>query len=82
MMNDPWREIGFVSTGKPKKHLPVIQMKKRIKKCRNIFKQRQKELILLHLKNRIMYLIIENLFYRLAKKKPKKRVQKLKVVTK
>ncbi|XP_037731230.1 uncharacterized protein LOC119561822 [Drosophila subpulchrella] len=72
-MNNPWREIGFIS--RPKKHLKVIRIKKRIARRRKIFKQRQKDLIQLHLRNRIKYLIIEHLEYMLADIKTKKKTQ-------
>ncbi|XP_017046775.1 uncharacterized protein LOC108091903 [Drosophila ficusphila] len=68
-MNNPWREIGFVS--KPKKHLKIIKIKKRIAKHKKTFKQRQNELIELHMRNRIKYLIIENLEYLLSDRKSK-----------
>ncbi|XP_052849104.1 uncharacterized protein LOC128260280 [Drosophila gunungcola] len=75
-MNDPWREIGFVSKRKSKNNLQIIQIKKRIAKSRKLFEQRRTELIQLHLRNRIKYLIIENLKYRLAENKRKRKIQK------
>ncbi|XP_043655161.1 uncharacterized protein LOC122621382 [Drosophila teissieri] len=75
-MNNPWREIGFVSRQRPKKHVKIVKIKKRIAKSKKVFKQRQNELIQLHLRNRIKLLIIETLEQRLADMQTKKRVQK------
>ncbi|KQS39281.1 uncharacterized protein LOC26526218 [Drosophila erecta] len=75
-MNNPWREIGFVSKHRPKKHVKIIKIKKRIAKSKKVFKQRQIELIQLHLRNRIKHLIIEKLERRLADIQTKKGIQK------
>ncbi|XP_017015217.2 uncharacterized protein [Drosophila takahashii] len=79
-MNNPWREIGFISKQRSKKHLKIIRIKKRIAKSKKTFKLRQKDLIHLHLRNRIKYLIIEHLEYRLADSKTKRKIQKKKKV--
>ncbi|XP_032579118.1 uncharacterized protein LOC116801775 [Drosophila sechellia] len=75
-MNNPWREIGFISKHKPKKHVKIIRIKKRVAKWKKVFERRQYELIQLHLRNRIKYLIIENLEKALAESPTKKRIQK------
>ncbi|KMZ04318.1 uncharacterized protein LOC27208253 [Drosophila simulans] len=75
-MNNPWREIGFISKDRPKKHVKIIRIKKRVAKSKKVFKRRQYELIQLHLRNRIKYLIIENLEKALSESPTKKRIQK------
>lgn len=75
-MNNLWREIGFITKRRPKKHVKIIRIKKRVAKSKKVFKRRQYELIQLHLRNRIKYLIIENLEQALAKIQSKKGIQK------
>ncbi|XP_017083555.1 uncharacterized protein LOC108116279 [Drosophila eugracilis] len=75
-MNSVWREIGFARTHKPKKHLRIVRIKKRIAKARKIFNERQNELIQLHFRNRMKSLIIKYLENKLEDYKNMKRIHK------
>ncbi|XP_020813136.1 uncharacterized protein LOC110187959 [Drosophila serrata] len=60
-MNNPWREMGFIAKRRPKVHLKIVQIKKRLNKTTQKFKENREKLIELKLRNRIKKLVIEEL---------------------
>lgn len=58
--------MGFIARRKPRRHLKIVLVKKRLAKCIKKFKKNREELVQLHLRNRIKHLVIEELERRLA----------------